>query len=186
MGRPKQLIALDGEPLVRRAAQVLLDGGVTRLRVVVGHQAETVAAALDSVAARCLRFEGWEAGMGASIAFGVRSLAEEGAPVPLLLAVADQPGLEPDHVAALLEPLAQADAPDAVASVYAGRRAVPAAFGPICWPWLMRLEGDQGARDWLRSDRLRVAEIEWPPGARDLDRPEDLDPHDSGDGQPLR
>ncbi len=42
MGRPKALVELDGEPLVRRAVRVLRDGGLTPVVVVLGARADDV------------------------------------------------------------------------------------------------------------------------------------------------
>src|SRR5512138_244962 len=50
LGRPKQLLVLDGEPLVRRAARAALEAGFAPVVVVVGaHEAE-VRAALSGLA----------------------------------------------------------------------------------------------------------------------------------------
>ena len=43
----KLLVEIDGVPMVRRAAEAMIEGGIRQLVVVTGHEAEHVAAVLD-------------------------------------------------------------------------------------------------------------------------------------------
>ncbi|WP_343946420.1 nucleotidyltransferase family protein, partial [Pseudonocardia zijingensis] len=92
MGRPKALVALDGEPLVRRAVRVLADGGCGPLVVVVGAAAEEVEALLPA-GVRAVVADGWAEGMGASLRAGLAALeALEPVPDAALVHLVDLPG----------------------------------------------------------------------------------------------
>jgi CDP-L-myo-inositol myo-inositolphosphotransferase len=70
-GRSKALLPLGGVALVERAIRRLLGSGLERVVVVVGHQGDLVAAAVEHVApgrVTVVRARDWEAGNGSSLA----------------------------------------------------------------------------------------------------------------------
>lgn len=85
LGRPKQLVRLDGESLVRRAAALLsgLDAGP--VIIVTGCRSSDVAAEFEGLEVDVVVNEEWRQGMGGSIACGVRNIPGEVDGVLLLL-----------------------------------------------------------------------------------------------------
>jgi molybdenum cofactor cytidylyltransferase len=164
LGRPKQLLLWQGEPLVRRAARAALDAGVGELVVVVGAEREAVAAALSGLDLRVIANERWFEGIGTSIAVGVGAAA--GAAVLLLLA--DQPGVD---AALLAELIAAMDAGhERVACAYRGVIGVPALFSaPSDVAALRELSGERGARELLRQRGAAVRAIEAEQAGYDID-----------------
>ena len=73
MGRPKALVELDGEPLVRRSLRVLRDGGCAPLVVVLGAAADRGARPTSAGRDRGGR-AGLGEGMGASLRAGLAAL----------------------------------------------------------------------------------------------------------------
>jgi nicotine blue oxidoreductase len=149
MGRPKALVRLDGEPLVRRAVQVLADGGCTPLVVVVGAAADEVEPLLPT-GVRAVVAEGWEEGMGASLRAGLAAL--EGLdPVPdaALVHLVDLPGV----TAAAVARLAAHASTDALArAAYDSRPAHPVLLGRDHWSRVRdAATGDAGARTYLSA-----------------------------------
>ncbi|MDJ0850439.1 MAG: nucleotidyltransferase family protein [Myxococcota bacterium] len=164
LGRPKQLLVEEGEALVRRAARAALDAGVEEVVVVLGAHAAEVADALAGLALRTVENADWRAGLGSSIACGVR--AAEGDAVLLLLA--DQPGVD----AALLRRLLAAARAGhrRVACAYDDVRGVPALFSdPDDLARLAELSGDRGARTLLAARPDSVHAIDAPEAAFDID-----------------
>ncbi|MFM8782128.1 MAG: NTP transferase domain-containing protein, partial [Gemmatimonadota bacterium] len=71
MGRTKQLLPVEGVPMVRRAAELLRAAGCAPLVVVTGHDAEAVEAALDGLDVRCVRVTDPTAPTSASLHAGL-------------------------------------------------------------------------------------------------------------------
>lgn len=164
LGRPKQLLVWQGEPLVRRAARAALEAGVDELIVVVGAHREAVTAALDGLDLRVVENDRWAEGIGGSIAAGVR--AASGSAV--LLLVADQPGVDAALLAELVAGLRAGHA--RVACAYAGIVGVPALYAdPEDLAELRALSGDEGARRLLRRADRPVLAIPAPGAAYDVD-----------------
>lgn len=102
LGRPKQLLTRDGEPLVRRAARLALATAPRRLLVVTGGAGDAVAAALDGLAVERVAHEGWATGLAGSLRAAGAALGTTAAPRVLVLGC-DQPALEASHLHALLD-----------------------------------------------------------------------------------
>lgn len=168
-GATKQLVELDGRPLVRHAVDAARDAGLDPVLVVVGHDAARVRQALpDGVEAvdNPAFAEGQATSLQAGVAAATRT--DAGALVVLL---ADQPGVSPDAVRAVV---AAHGAGHLVARAsYDDRPGHPVLFDRSVWPALAELTGDVGARELL--DRLAVTEVDVPgPCPPDVDRPDDL------------
>lgn len=147
MGRPKALVTLGGEPLVRRSLRVLADGGCAPLVVVLGAAADQVAPLLPS-GARPVVAADWADGMGASLRAGLAALEElDPAPDAALVHLVDLPGVTAGAVARL----AGHSGPDAlVRAAYAGRPAHPVLIGRAHWSGVRAAAtGDAGARHYL-------------------------------------
>ena len=170
LGRPKQLVAWQGEPLLRRAARMVQEAGFWPLRAVLGSEAEACREVLSGLEVQVVLNPGWEEGMGSSIRAGMAGL-EPDVDAVLLLAC-DQPALE----GSLLERILAAHGahPERlVVCRYAGLRGIPALFPRRLFPELEALGGDKGARGLLgEADAIELA---FPGGELDLDTPADLE-----------
>ena len=85
LGQPKQLVRLDGESLVRRAATLLSGLDVGPVVAVTGCRSPDVAAELKGLGTDVVFNRDWRQGMGSSIACGVRNIPEKVDGVLLLL-----------------------------------------------------------------------------------------------------
>lgn len=169
LGYPKQGAVIEGESLLARSARLALEGGCDPLRVVLGFDAPRIGALLgpwleDDRLDVCIH-EGWEAGMGTSLAYGARCPWPEDLDGVLVM-LCDQIHLDGAHLARLLEAFRQ-DPCRRVASAYEGVLGVPAIFPVQDLSALTALKGDQGARKLLREEN--VVACDWPEGALDLD-----------------
>lgn len=171
MGGPKALLELDGEPLVRRAVRVLVDGGCAPVLVVLGASASSAAALVPS-GVRTVVAEGWAEGMGASLRAGLAALDATDASAAVVHLV-DLPGVGADAVARL----ASLGAPDALArAAYDGRAGHPVLLGREHWAGVMSAAtGDAGARDYLGGHPdLVLVECSDIASPGDIDTPEAL------------
>jgi CTP:molybdopterin cytidylyltransferase MocA len=164
MGRPKALVEIDGEPLVRRALRVLADGGCAPLVVVVGAAAGDVRAALPADV-RVVEAPDWAEGMGASLRAGLAALDDTAALVHLV----DLPGVTAAAVARLLD--GGATGATLRRAAYDGRPAHPVLLGRDHWTGVLgTAAGDAGARAYLR-DNPAVTLVE----CADVAVPDDVD-----------
>jgi CTP:molybdopterin cytidylyltransferase MocA len=112
-----------------------------------------------------------EAGLSASLRAGVR--AKSAGADALLVVLVDQWGLTPQDLTRLVKAWQQ-NGRAVVASAYSDVIGVPAIFGRGWFHVLEGLEGDRGARDFLRSGLPQITAVDVPNAAQDLDTMEDL------------
>lgn len=178
MGRPKQLLVHEGETLLRRAARLAraaVDGPVV---VVLGAEAEALRRPLADSSTVVLVHEGWQQGMGSSLAAGCRELSRLATSLSgMLLLLIDQPLIALPYPASLVAHFRSNDV-DLAATRYGPEEDAvvgpPAVFARHLFPRLMALSGDQGARSLLVDPSLRRALLTHEPAAIDWDTPEDV------------
>jgi molybdenum cofactor cytidylyltransferase len=174
MGTPKQLIEIDGRPLVIRAVEAALASPAWPVVVVLGANAEKIRPLLSRLPVQIAENPEWAEGMAASIRAGVTTLrhfsrALDGA----LVALCDQPAFSTATIAELLAAQRATDR-SIVAARYSGRHGAPSLFLREHFATLAHLTGEFGARDLLNGDPARVAAVDLPSLALDLDTPADL------------
>ncbi len=174
MGSPKQLLELAGKPLLVRAVEAALASPAWPVVVVLGAQAEKIRPVLARLPVLITENPAWAEGMAASIRAGVTTLRQfsralDGA----LIALCDQPAFSADTIAQLVA-AQQATGRSIVAARYSGRQGAPALFLREHFPTLVALTGEEGARVLLNDTPDRVAAVDLPALALDLDTPEDF------------
>lgn len=192
LGRPKQLLGYEGQPLLRRAAETALASQCQPVIVVLGAQAEACAAVLqglggaglgeddsgkissgrDGSPSRPLRIvvnADWPEGLASSIHAGLNVLKKENPAITAaILSVADQPHLTAPLFNSLIE-RHRATGKKIVAAQYAGVPGPPALFCASLFPQLQTLQGDEGARRVLQANPGEVELVPFPNGALDVD-----------------
>lgn len=175
MGSPKQLIEIDGRPLLVRAIEAALAAPVWPVVVVLGANAVAIRPVIGHLPVLVIENPAWSEGMAASIREGVATLRQFSRTLDAaVLALCDQPGFSAATVESLLA-AHRATTRGIVAARYAGRLGAPALFAREHFAALTALTGEEGARDLLNADPARVAAVELPELARDLDTPADLE-----------
>ena len=171
LGRPKQLVRIDGQPLVRRAARAALEAGCAPVLVVVGAAADAVSAAVADLPVRCVTNRSWTDGVATSIACGVRSIAADRS-AGCLVFPCDQPRLTSGILVTLIERFRRGGAA-AVGCAYSETVGPPALFSPELFDRLSALTGDNGAKQVLRGCPT-LAVVDFADGALDIDSEADL------------
>jgi len=171
-GDIKQLVEIDGQPMVRRVARTVLDQGVPVI-VVTGAHAERVEAVLDDLPLQIIRHAGWQDGMGSSLAAGIRGVeASFPQASAALLCLADQPLIG----AALFQTMLRrhGEAPERLlVTEQDGTSGPPVLFPRDCFAALAMLSGPHGAHALIKREAARVERFGVVNGG-DVDTPQDL------------
>ncbi len=156
LGRPKQLLAWNGQPLIEHAARTALEAGLDPVVVVIGYRAGDVRAALRSPVT-IVENPRWAEGMSTSLRAGLRTLPADVDGAVMLLV--DQPRVAADHLRALIAAYRASGKPIVVSAVQ-GRRASPTLFDRSLFEPLMRVTGDAGGRSIIDANPALVELVE--------------------------
>ncbi|HTT57461.1 MAG TPA: nucleotidyltransferase family protein [Opitutaceae bacterium] len=173
MGTPKQLLPIGGTSLLRRVVDAVLASPAWPVVIVLGAHAELIRPQVVRLPVLLVDNASWEEGLTSSIRAGIGvlesfSLALDAA----LLVLGDQPGLSPGALRRLVATHGQSGE-SIVAAHYGGHPGPPALFARSHFPELLELRGLGGARPLLARHADRVATVDLPELAVDLDTPED-------------
>ena len=169
MGRPKQLLPVDGRPLLERVLVEVNGSAVDDVAVVLGGHAQEVAAAVDFGRARWLVNADYGAGMSSSLQAGVASLGPGVTRVIIILG--DQPAVTARLIDDLLDLQASSGKPSAALD-FNELLHPPVVLERALWPELESLQGDVGCRALIRQRPDRVAAL---PMAATSAHPIDID-----------
>ena len=170
-GGGKQLARLDGRPLLEHALRAMASAPVGDRVVVLGAEAERIAAAVDLRGARVVLCPGWAEGQSASLRAGIEAAGPRADAVVVTLG--DQPRIAARAIAAVVAARAP-DAADAVRATYDGAAGHPVLLERALFGDLRALRGDVGARAVLRGARVIDVPCDGLGDPRDVDLPSDL------------
>lgn len=166
LGTPKQLLKYRGQSLLRHIAEIVLASSVGEMHVVVGFEAEQMKAELHGLDARLVDNANWHKGMASSIRTGISALQQSIDAVVILLC--DQPLITTQLLDGIISAHATTGKP-IVACEYGGTVGAPALFARSCFPELLQLEGDRGAKQVITQHLDQVAVVPFPGGSVDID-----------------
>lgn len=170
LGRPKQLLDLNGKPLVMHVLERAMASQLDRVLVVTGHERERIASALEPVNVDLVFNPGFADGQSTSLIAGLRALAAETDAVVVLLG--DQPLVSTLAISGLVERRRQYG-DSIVMTGYGEIRSHPVLFGREVFGELLAINGDQGAREVIRRHSGEVVVIDSgedaPPGDVDTE-----------------
>lgn len=173
MGEPKQLLPLDGQPLLVRTVTAALASPAWPVVVVLGAHAEKIRPVLAPYPVLIAENPAWTEGMASSLRAGIDTLRQFSRSLDAaLIALCDQPAFSAEVVTRLVA-AQRASGRTIAAARYAGRLGAPALFLRAHFPALAALTGEQGARTLLSSLVDHVEPVDLPELAVDLDTPAD-------------
>lgn len=174
MGTPKQLLVVDGIPLIVRATEAALASTAWPVVVVLGAHAEKIRPVLARQPVLIAENPAWAEGMAASIRAGISTLQQFSRALDAaLIALCDQPAFSTETISRLVQAHHRSGA-SVVAAHYQGRNGAPALFHREHFAALGALTGEEGARAFLNGDRANVCTVDLPELGLDLDTPEDF------------
>jgi CTP:molybdopterin cytidylyltransferase MocA len=174
-GGPKALVTFDGRLLVERAVDLAAASGCESCVVVLGADADTVASRANLASASVVVAERWAEGMGQSLRAGL-AIAMRGETQDVVVLLVDQPRIRPEAIRRLRSALD--DGARAAVATYDGKPRNPAAFhSSVLAEVASAVQGDEGARGWLRAHPELVTSVE----CGDTGDPSDIDTIDDLD-----
>ena len=156
LGRPKQLLELDGVPVIRHVVRRALESSLDEVIVVVGARGNDVRDALGGEPVRFVANEQYAEGQGTSLAAGVSALGPDTDAVVILLG--DQPGIDPVVIDRVVAERKEGGA-TIVMTEYGDGRSHPVLFGNEHFLNLAALKGDEGGRSVIRRNASQVVTV---------------------------
>lgn len=153
-GADKLCAKLNGKAVIRWSAQAL--SPVDEVYVVIPPGADAITQALSRLDARFVINLARHEGMASSIRAGIAALADDVHAV--VIALADQPLMSADVTRAVCDRWREGGVA-AVTAEYRDGHGHPVLFGRECFPALLELRGDVGARSVLDALGGRVARV---------------------------
>ncbi len=174
LGHPKQLVNVDGVPLLRKAVLVALEARYSPVVVVLGSNAEEHKKTIAHLPVEIVIHTQWEKGMGSSLKAGLSLLLTSNPDTTaIVVMVCDQPLLTSAHLTALRVAYRKSVKP-IIASQYNKTIGVPALFDRSLFSKLQKIKDTQGAKAVIESNLDSTETISWEEGRLDIDTPEDL------------
>lgn len=156
LGCPKQLLELDGKPLVVHVVSRVLEAQLDGVVVVTGSHASEVELELLEFPVFQVFNPQFAEGQGTSLAAGVRALPSYVEAVVIVLA--DMPGIRSADINGVVERW-RVDRAAAVITRYGVVKRHPVLFDREVFAELAELSGDEGGRAVLQAIGDRVAEV---------------------------
>ena len=170
-GSPKQLVRLNGRPLLHLAVSRAVEVAGQAVTVVLGANSAELAPLLRHTPASVVINRDWAEGMGSSVRAGIGRVPATADAALLMLA--DQAAVTAEDLRRLVGTWRR-QPHCIVAAHYAGTAGVPAIFPREDFSALAALRGDAGARSLLKRGGERVVRVPLQSAAIDIDTPEDL------------
>jgi len=168
LGRPKQLLNLGGEPLLRHTVRNAANSNLDHVVLVLGARAAEIDAEIGYLGQRIVVNPLYDTGQSTSLRLGLESIDHDAEAVLFLLG--DQPTVTSGLINELLRQFEATSAP-IVQATYANGPANPVLFARSLFSELMAIEGDEGARSVIVRHRRDTAFAQFP----DIPIPQDVD-----------
>lgn len=170
LGRPKQLLLLDGEPIIRITTRHAIASRLDEVLVVVGAEAERVSSAIGNQGQRIVVNPEFALGQSTSLRAGLAALSPDSEAVVFLLG--DQPEVGSQVIDALIAAFRDQGA-SIVQAAYGGVPANPVLFARAIFAELAEVTGDEGARSVMKRRAREIMRVDVsdgsPPGDVDTD-----------------
>ncbi len=171
LGRPKQNLTFNNKTFLHQMVDTAIAVNCGPVIIVLGANAQLYKNEGENT--YYVVNDKWQQGMGSSICCGIKKLLEivpdiEGA----IITVCDQPFVTVSLLQQMLNKNQQSQLP-IVACTYGDVVGTPAFFHQTVFSELLQLAEDKGARQIINKHKDRVAVVDFPLGAVDVDTEED-------------
>lgn len=179
MGQPKQLIPIDGQPMLLTILEPLIASNVTITAIVTRTDIANALSLTDSDNMTIVINDDDQSDMIDSIRLALTNIQNQHAPTPedgILIVPADQPGLTPDDINGCIEAF-QSDPSKLVIAEHNNRKGHPLIFRAALIPDVHASLCNTGLRNLTRqhADSIRTVICSSIAVIRDIDTPDDLD-----------
>lgn len=174
LGHPKQLVQINGQPLLQKMVETSLATGCSPVVIVLGAYFEKIKPVIENLPIHILENKNWESGMGSTISCGMDFLINNSPELKaVILLVCDQYYLAEKNIEELITVFNNSNK-KIIASKYGETIGVPALFSKELFSDLLKLNGQSGAKKIIQKYMEGSAIVEFSEGVFDLDTEEDL------------
>ncbi len=173
MGRNKLLLALDGEPMVRRTVRATLQAGLEPVVVVLGHEPDHVREAISGLGCRTVLNPDHAQGVRLSVQVGIREVSTEARAAVVTLA--DMPFVTAAMIHALVDRYCEGTSL-LVSSQYGEVNAPPTLYDRSLFTEMLAMTGEGCGKQVVRRHLQEAAIVNWPAASLvDIDLPEEYE-----------
>lgn len=159
MGRPKALLPIDGRTFIERIVASLEHGGIERIVVVLGFNAEELRRQIAHLPVEILVNPDFQLGQLSSLQVAVRHLQADKNCHGMMVHLVDHPYIDPQLVQLMLRRFDESK-PLIVVPRYRGKRGHPVIFSSSLFADLLNAPMDEGAKAVVNAHRDQTLEIE--------------------------
>ncbi|MCB0493199.1 MAG: nucleotidyltransferase family protein [Cyclobacteriaceae bacterium] len=175
MGQSKQLLLVNGKPLLQKTVEELLAANTGKVIVVLGANATAHRKIIEDYSVFIIKNDQWQNGMGSSVKAGLKYITSQ---LPdsnaLIISVCDQPHLTNVHLKELIRTYSKSEK-SIVASAYNNTFGVPVLFDRSHFEALSQIQDEEGAKKIIQQNLTNITSVPFPLGDIDLDTMEDYD-----------
>ena len=159
MGRPKALLPIDGQTFIERIVGALKQGGVERIVVVLGFNAEELRRRIAHLPVEILVNPDYQLGQLSSLQVAVRHLQAAKDCDGMMVHLVDHPYIDPKLVRLMLQRFDESKF-SIVVPRHQGKRGHPVIFSRPLFDELLNAPMDQGAKAVVNAHRQDTLEID--------------------------
>ncbi|HEY0896974.1 MAG TPA: nucleotidyltransferase family protein [Sphingobacteriaceae bacterium] len=169
LGRPKQLLVLDEQTLLKHTLQEARRSAARHIAVVLGAYSAAISGETVGDKTQVVINSRWEEGIASSVRCGLSVLVQENPSMEgVILMVCDQPFVSAGLIDRLITKHQQTGK-RIVASAYDGTCGPPVFFHRSFFPELMELNGDTGGKGLILGHLSETVSVDFPEGSIDID-----------------
>jgi molybdenum cofactor cytidylyltransferase len=169
LGRPKQLLELDGNTLLQKSITAALNVSKNVI-VVLGANDKLIHPTISIFPIEKVFNENWATGMSSSIRTGMKSI-DGSTTNAVLIMLCDQPYVDTALLKKMVSAFEKSER-SIIASEYEGKVGVPAIFDVSFFQKLKTLEGQKGAKALIINNLEKVERVIFEKGKIDIDTEE--------------
>jgi molybdenum cofactor cytidylyltransferase len=170
-GQCKQLVPVDGKPLLQHALDHLRASNVDHVVIVLGAHADEIRDATAFDGEHVVVNPDFADGISTSIRAGLRALPDE--TEAALIVLGDQPYVSPRTINALIDEFRRTHA-EVIVPTFNGQRGNPVIVNSALFPEMMQIRGDIGCRSLFGRHEVAKLAVDDRDTLTDIDTPEDL------------
>lgn len=172
LGQPKQLLEYQGKTLLQRSVDEALSLNAAEVVVILGSNHAMISEETILNGTTVLVNHRWQTGMASSIQAGIGHFHANNKIESALLMLCDQPHVDQVLLKELVKKQQNSDC-TIVASSYGNTLGVPAVFSREMFPALLSLQGQEGARKLIASNKETLKSVPFQKGYVDIDTSSD-------------
>jgi molybdenum cofactor cytidylyltransferase len=174
LGQSKQLLEVNGQPLLLKSVKAAIACNVKKIVVVLGANEAAHRQAILTLPIEIIFNPTWQKGMGNSLKVGLAHLLNVDSTIKaVLVMVCDQPLVTAAHLKKLMEKFKETKSP-IIASFYSGSAGVPALFEKSLFQKILSIDDGLGAKKIIQLHPDLISKVDFSEGSIDIDTEEDL------------